>query len=43
MPVWGGTDKGHIQDLQVLQNRVAEIVLNLQDPNETRCMTHWNG
>ena len=29
MPVWGGTDKGHIQDLQVLQNRVAEIVLNL--------------
>ena len=29
MPVWGGTDKGHIQELQVLQNRVAEIVLNL--------------
>ena len=29
MPVWGGTDKGHVQELQVLQNRVAEIVLNL--------------
>ena len=29
IPVWRGTDKGHVQEIQVLQNRVAEIVLNL--------------
>ena len=27
--MWRGTDKGHVQEIQVLQNRVAEIVLNL--------------
>ena len=29
IPVWGGTDKGHLRELQILQNRAAEIVLNL--------------
>ena len=29
MPAWGGADKGDLQDLQVMQNRAAQIVLNL--------------
>ena len=29
MPVWGGADQGGVQDLQVLQNRAAQLVLNL--------------
>ena len=28
IPVWGGTDVGHLRELQILQNRAAEIVLN---------------
>ena len=28
MPVWGGADKGGLQDLQVMQNRAAQLVLN---------------
>ena len=28
MPVWGGTEKGNIQDLQVLQNRAVRHVLH---------------
>ena len=26
---WGGADKGDLQDLQVMQNRAAQVVLNL--------------
>ena len=29
IPVWGGTDVGHLRELQILQNRAAEIVLNI--------------
>ena len=29
IPVWCGTDKGHLRELQILQNRAAEIVVNL--------------
>ena len=29
IPAWGGTSKGDIEDLQVLQNRAAEFVMNL--------------
>ena len=29
IPLWGGGDKGDIQDLQVLQNRAAQHVLKL--------------
>ena len=28
IPVWGGADKGSIQDLQVLENKAAQLVLN---------------
>ena len=29
IPAWGGLDKGDLQDLQVMQNKAAQIVLNL--------------
>ena len=29
MPVWGGADKGGLSDLQVLQNKAAQLVLNM--------------
>ena len=29
MAAWGGADKGDLQDLQVMQNRAAQLVLNL--------------
>ena len=33
IPLWGGCDKGHLQELQVLQNRAAQHVLRL--PNRS--------
>ena len=34
IPAWGGAEKGDLQDLQVIQNKSAQLVLNC--PNRTR-------
>ena len=43
VPVWGGTSKGNIEDLQVLQNRAAEFVLQLPGRSNREQMFHRLG
>ena len=38
MPVWGGADKGGLQDLQVMQNRAAQL-----NQIGKQCMRNWSG
>ena len=43
IPAWGGTSKGNIEDLQVLQNRAAEFVLQLPGRSNREQMFHRLG
>ena len=43
IPAWGGTFKGNIEDLQVLQNRAAEFVLQLPGRSNREQMFHRLG
>ena len=38
MPVWGGADKGGLQDLQVMQNRAAQLALNYPPRSNRKTM-----
>ena len=37
---WGGAEKGHLQDLQVMQNKAAQLVLNY--PSRSHRETMYN-
>ena len=38
IPAWGGLDQGDLQDLQVMQNKAAQIVLNLPPRSNRKMM-----
>ena len=38
IPAWGGLDKGDLQDLQVMQNKAAQIVMNLPPRSNRKMM-----